>query len=484
MSFFKKIKIFLLLCCGSGLAVKYYHYQTPVKQSSLKILRIGTSPDYAPFSYQSNGELMGFEIDLCCEIGKNVNMEVVFEKADFIHLTQMLSTKKIDMIVSSMQKTPEREKNFDFSIPYYESSLICLYFKDSAEIIDNPWTENIVIMTQTGSFASGWIKEYYPQVTLIQKDDAASMIIPLQQKNINCLILDKPQAYLMRQNNPDIMMKTLSDHGINRDNAFCVVLNKDNLLLPKINESLKQLKNEGIFDILTQKWINKSIISSDQLSGYNFYLMIIRAILKGLGLTLILWLTSLIFGIFFGFLMTIVIYRRFKGSWFAYITSYILSFIRGTPLAGQLFIVYFLISSLVSNNISINNIIIITGITTFSLNSMAYVCEMFYSALLSIPEDQFNACKVLNIPNFYVWKRMIGPQIIRNAFPSLINESISLLKETSIISMIGGEDIMRQAQLVGAETFLCIPPMLMACFTYYILTVIIKNVLQRWNLKY
>ena len=263
-----------------------------------------------------------------------------------------------------------------------------------------------------------------------------------------------------------------------------MVLNKDNLLLPKINESLKQLKNEGIFDILTQKWINKSIISSDQLSGYNFYLMIIRAILKGLGLTLILWLTSLIFGIFFGFLMTIVIYRRFKGSWFAYITSYILSFIRGTPLAGQLFIVYFLISSLVSNNISINNIIIITGITTFSLNSMAYVCEMFYSALLSIPEDQFNACKVLNIPNFYVWKRMIGPQIIRNAFPSLINESISLLKETSIISMIGGEDIMRQAQLVGAETFLCIPPMLMACFTYYILTVIIKNVLQRWNLKY
>ncbi len=86
-----------------------------------------------------------------------------------------------------------------------------------------------------------------------------------------------------------------------------------------------------------------------------------------------------------------------------------------------------------------------------------------------MPKGQFEAAASLHIPAWYMWKDIILPQVVKNALPALINETIALLKETALISTIGGMDLMRNAQSVSAEHFTYFLPLCIAGFYYYML---------------
>ena len=103
------------------------------------------------------------------------------------------------------------------------------------------------------------------------------------------------------------------------------------------------------------------------------------------------------------------------------------------------------------------------------MNSGAYVSENIRAGIESVDKGQFEAAKSLGMPYRVMMQYIIMPQAIRNILPSLVNEAINMVKESSIISVIGVADIMRRANVVSAEQYSYLEPLMVAAICYYIL---------------
>lgn len=192
-------------------------------------------------------------------------------------------------------------------------------------------------------------------------------------------------------------------------------------------------------------------------------------IIKGIGITLQYSLSSVFFGLIIGSVLAICKVLEIK-SLRIFAHSYT-SIFRGTPLLIQLSIVYFALPSLIGVKLNI----FMAGIIAFSLNSGAYISEIIRSGVESVNKGQIEAAKALGISPVLRMKDIILPQAFRYILPALVNELITLIKESALISVIGGMDIMRRAQVVSADTFDFFTPMITAAITYYILVLIVSS---------
>jgi His/Glu/Gln/Arg/opine family amino acid ABC transporter permease subunit len=190
-------------------------------------------------------------------------------------------------------------------------------------------------------------------------------------------------------------------------------------------------------------------------------------ILQGVQVTLAYTGVSLCLGFVWGMLLALCKVSHINVlKWFA---SFYTSVFRGTPLLLQLTLIYYATPQLTGYTISIWE----AGILTFALNSGAYVSEHIRGGINAIEKGQMEAALSLGIPYSLIMKDIILPQAIRNSLPSLVNEGIDLLKESTLISVIGGADILRRANIVASEKYLYFEPLLVAGFLYYVLIMIL-----------
>lgn len=187
---------------------------------------------------------------------------------------------------------------------------------------------------------------------------------------------------------------------------------------------------------------------------------------QGLVLTLKLLIGGLLIGVMLGIILSILQYNKIAN----FIVARYISLLRGTPLILQLSLIYFTAPTIIGIKLNV----LTAGIIAFGVNSSAYIAEILRAGIESIPKGQFEAAKTLEIPQYQTWKDIILPQVIRNVFPSLINEIIALLKETALIGTISGMDIMRSAQVLGAEQFTYFMPLCIAAGYYYILVLMVE----------
>jgi polar amino acid transport system permease protein len=148
----------------------------------------------------------------------------------------------------------------------------------------------------------------------------------------------------------------------------------------------------------------------------------------------------------------------------------LISIIRGTPLLLQLALVYYTVPVLTGLRPSV----LAAGVLAFGLNSSAYLAQTLQGGVEAIPKGQFEAAQSLGIPRFALWRDILMPQLIRIVQPSLINEMIALLKETALISILGGGDLMNQANILAAERFSFFRPLCIAALYYYALVLTIE----------
>lgn len=182
-------------------------------------------------------------------------------------------------------------------------------------------------------------------------------------------------------------------------------------------------------------------------------------IAKGFTLTLSLLAGSLCLGLCLGVVFAICRSQHIMTG----TINRLISVLRGTPVLLQLSLMYFALPHLIGIKLGI----ITAGIITLGLNSAAYLAEIFRAGIEHLPKGQMEAALTLEIPSFALWRDIILPQVVKNVFPAVINETIALLKETALISTIGGMDIMRQAESVAAEQFTYFMPLTIAGLFYY-----------------
>jgi His/Glu/Gln/Arg/opine family amino acid ABC transporter permease subunit len=196
-------------------------------------------------------------------------------------------------------------------------------------------------------------------------------------------------------------------------------------------------------------------------------------ILGGIQVTLAYTFVSVCLGFLWGTLLALCKVSHIKAlKWFA---AFYTSIFRGTPLLLQLILVYHATPQLTGYTISIWE----AGILTFTLNSGAYISEIIRSGINSIDKGQKEAALSLGVPYSLMMKDIILPQAIRNILPSLVNEAIDLLKESALISVLGGADILRRASIVASEKYLYFEPLIVAGCIYYVLVMILTFGAQR-----
>jgi polar amino acid transport system permease protein len=193
-------------------------------------------------------------------------------------------------------------------------------------------------------------------------------------------------------------------------------------------------------------------------------------IMKGIPITLGYTFLSFIIGLLLGTLLSLA--KLSNNKWLSYFVSVYISIFRGTPILIQLSIVYFVTPNFIGYRISIFE----AGIIAFSLNSAAYITEIIRAGIASIDKGQFESTKALSISYFDRMKDIILPQAIRNILPALVNEIVSLLKETAIISFFGEEDIMKRADAIATAQYSYFFPLLIAAACYYVLVIMLSYI--------
>lgn len=200
-------------------------------------------------------------------------------------------------------------------------------------------------------------------------------------------------------------------------------------------------------------------------------------LLGGIGATLKLVVVSILLGLLLGTLLALCKLTNqpiLKG--FANVYT---SIFRGTPLILQLVIIYFGIPQITGYDIGAYE----SAVLAFGLNSGAYVSEIIRAGILAVDKGQVEAAQALGIPYKQMMKDIILPQAMKNILPSLMNEFITLNKESAVVTVIGGLDIMRRAYIVGGATFKYLEPLLFAGLIYYIMTLVLSFIGRRLEMR-
>lgn len=206
----------------------------------------------------------------------------------------------------------------------------------------------------------------------------------------------------------------------------------------------------------------------------------IDSLLHGFLLTLEISFFAVIIGFLLGLLIALV--ETGKANWlkpFKFICRVYVTVIRGTPMALQLFIMFFIIFAIRDFPQ------IITAILAFAFNSAAYSSEIIRGGILSVDAGQTEAGSALGLSNFTIFTKIVAPQAIKNIIPALGNEVITVIKETAIVSMVGMYDLNMAAKDIGSGQNMAsyVVPMFVAALFYlavvYLISFVIKRIEKR-----
>lgn len=192
-------------------------------------------------------------------------------------------------------------------------------------------------------------------------------------------------------------------------------------------------------------------------------------LVKGFGNTVMITLLAVVIGIVLGFLIAVVRSTHDKHGGLKFLNALChvyLTIIRGTPTVVQLMIMFYIVLA------SVNNKIVVASIA-FGLNSAAYVAEIVRSGIMSVDEGQFEAGRSLGLNYGQTMRLIIMPQAFKNVLPALVNEFITLLKETSVSGYIGIMDLTRGADIIRSGTYEAFIPLFSIALIYLLLVMLL-----------
>jgi len=188
-------------------------------------------------------------------------------------------------------------------------------------------------------------------------------------------------------------------------------------------------------------------------------------ILKGILVTLQIVIIAGVLGFVLGTILSLFKISKIKIlNWFANVYT---SIFRGTPLILQLMLIYYGSPQVLGYQIEPYT----AAILSFGLNSGAYISEIIRAGILAVDKGQQEASMALGVPYGKMMWDIILPQALKNILPALMNEFISLTKESAIVTSIGVMDIMRRSYQVGADNYSFFEPLLIAGLIYYLMVI-------------
>ncbi len=205
------------------------------------------------------------------------------------------------------------------------------------------------------------------------------------------------------------------------------------------------------------------------LTDYSYYFI------SGTINTIVIAILTVLFGVIIGTFIALMKISHNKP--LKFIASAYVEFIRGTPLLVQISLIYFLITFPEFTFLGIQMDRFIPGVIAMSINSGAYVAEIIRAGILAVDKGQMEAARSIGFTAGQSMRYIIIPQAIKNILPALGNEFVVVIKESSILSVIGIVELMRSTDIVKTAIYRPFEPLLVAAGIYFILTFTLTRVL-------
>jgi arginine/lysine/histidine/glutamine transport system substrate-binding and permease protein len=429
-----------------------------------KTLIVAVEPVFPPFEFRSpDGTLQGFDVDLINAVGKAAGFNVQFQSIPFDGIIPALQAGTVDAAVAAMTITPQRSRAVSFSRPYFKAGLAIATNKANRAINSLKDLQGKAIAAQIGTTGAKTAQQIAgAQVRTF--DSAVLALQELSNRNVDAVINDLPVTqYAIKTNNlrdVQIVGELLTEEFY----GIPLPLNSPNLAI--VNQGLSSILGNGIYAQLYRKWFaaeplplpqvalkpSEAEQNSARTDSLTVILNALPSILAGAVITLQLTVVSVFFGLVAGSMIGIT--RLSKTRSLRWLARAYIDFFRGTPLLVQIFMVYFGLPALIKElGFTFTFDRFAAAIVALSLNSAAYIAEIVRAGIQSIERGQTEAARSLGLNAMQTLRHVIFPQALRRMLPPLGNEFISLLKDTSLVAVIGFEELLRRGQLIVAENY-------------------------------
>ena len=211
----------------------------------------------------------------------------------------------------------------------------------------------------------------------------------------------------------------------------------------------------------------------------DYFATILPPLLQGSGVTLQVFLITFVLAVPLGLALALIRISRF-----ALLSTLVNGYIwlmRGTPLMLQMLFIYFALPFIPVIGVRLPDFP--SAIVAFVLNYSAYFAEIFRAGIQSIDRGQYEGAKVLGLSYPQTMRRIVLPQVLKRILPPMSNETITLVKDTSLIYVLAMNDLLRAARGIVQRDFTTMPFVVAAAF-YLIMTLVLTYGFQRLEKKY
>ena len=433
-----------------------------------KTFRIATDTTFAPFEFRdTTGELVGIDMDLIQQISKTEGFKVEIQSLGFNAALQALTSKQADAVIAGMTITEDRKQVYDFTDPYFDSGVQMAIAKDNEEIKGYKDLKGAIVAVKTGSEGEAFAKRNASKYgyTVKAVDQSSTMYEMVKSGNAQAVIDDYPVlAYGITQGNG---LKTVTAKV--RGGSYGVAVNKgqNQDFVAAFNEGLAKMKTDGTYNKLLKKYLGGQGTTgkgaaAHKLSFFGLVRQSFPALMLGLKNTLLITAMAFVIALLIGIILGL--WRVSPNRILSWVARIYVAIFRGTPVLVWAFFFYLGVPQLIGHKISIW----LAGALTLSLNSGAYLVEIVRGAIQSVDTGQMEGARSLGLTRRMALRRVILPQAVRIATPSIINQLVIMLKDSSLLLAIGFGELLYQAQQIYAANFRVTETLFMVGVIYFV----------------
>lgn len=466
-------------------------------------LRLAMSGAFQPFSTTDDqGHLVGFDADIAREVAIRLDREPVLVQTDWAGIQAGLQSGKFDLICGSMAITEPRLETMLFSLPYYVSGAQ-VFARKGIESLDG-----IRLGVTEDSTYERFIDEHpdqFPDVTIVRYGSEAESVAALNTDKIDGFVSDRIVGgfYVKRGGAGNIV--PFGD--LLYEEACGIAARQDSgKLVHRVNAALFSMIQDGTYDEIYRRWVGapadlerllRSWANNEQIipelgatanaqarkeapEFAESLANMVELLGKGAVLTIILSVLTIVISILTGSLIGVGAVAR--APWMSSISNGYIWVVRGTPLLVQLFISYFGIATLVNRTAGFELMGAFgAALLALIVNTTAYNAETIRGGIIAVDAGQWDAAASIGMNRKLILRRVILPQAFRDSLPSLGNNLVVLIKDTSLVGAITLIELTYAARNVVFQTGKAFTPFIVAGVFYLLIISLVTIGVRRWE---
>lgn len=469
-------------------------------------LRLAMSGAFQPFSTtDASGALVGLDADIARELSRRLGRPAELVQIDWAGIQAALQTRKVDLICGSMAITAERLQTMHFSLPYYVSG---------AQVFAREGVSSLhgarVGVTEDSTYAR-YIAAHpkrFAGATVSRFGSEAEIVAALRTDKVDVFVSDRIVGgfYISRGGATDVrpLGPPLYDEA-----CGIAARRDDEALVREVNAALFAMVQDGTYARIYERWVGALPDLDRLLSSWGAHAQHIPAsdasgadderarpafadrvatmlplLARGAWLTVQLSGLTALLSLLFGVVLAVLsISRRTRtGAVLARAVDVYVWLVRGTPLLVQLFIAYFAIATALNRIVGFELMgAFAAALLALVVNTTAYNTETVRGGLIAVDKGQWEAAFALGMTRRLALRRVVLPQALRAVLPSLGNNLIVLVKDTSLVGAVTLIELTYSARNVVFQTGQAVVPFLVAGALYLLIIGTLSIGVARWE---